>query len=211
MDGGDKFNLTRDFMTMRRIGVMQEFTSSEKRGLKRERFEREAEKSLAEKEAATAAIQRDTAMAWLDRYYLEAMAAVASEQVLAAQAEVDSADSAYRAARGGRADVFAARAALAAARDRGADLQRRARGAAIDLARWIGEPTGVSLGVPPDSGTVRLREESSRCICPPTRRSWRSKGRPRSPNPRRGLPVRAGIPTGLGRPRSSNAARRTRT
>ena len=58
IDGADRFSLTRDFMTMRRVGVMQEVTGSEKRGLRREKFEREADKSLAEKEATTAAIQR---------------------------------------------------------------------------------------------------------------------------------------------------------
>ena len=75
IDGGDRFSLTRDFMTMRRVGVMQEMTRYEKRELKRERFEREAEKSIAEKQSTRAAIQRDTALAWLDRYYLEAMRA----------------------------------------------------------------------------------------------------------------------------------------
>src|SRR5258708_5871142 len=30
VDGADRFNLSRDFMTMRRIGFMQEFTRDEK-------------------------------------------------------------------------------------------------------------------------------------------------------------------------------------
>ena len=33
VDGADRFSLTRDFMTMRRIGVMQEFTRDDKRRL----------------------------------------------------------------------------------------------------------------------------------------------------------------------------------
>src|SRR5688572_18461397 len=67
VNGADAFSLTRDFMTMRRIGVMQEFTRAEKRQLRAERFEREAERSLAEKSASLATLQRDTALAWLDR------------------------------------------------------------------------------------------------------------------------------------------------
>ncbi|HEX3169804.1 MAG TPA: TolC family protein, partial [Burkholderiales bacterium] len=35
-DGPDRFSLTRDFMTMRRIGVMQEITRGDKRKLKTE-------------------------------------------------------------------------------------------------------------------------------------------------------------------------------
>src|SRR5712671_7747125 len=51
VNGEDRFSFTRDFMTMRRIGVMQELTRGEKRELRAQRFEREAEKSLAEKDA----------------------------------------------------------------------------------------------------------------------------------------------------------------
>src|SRR5256885_16966075 len=51
VSGPDQFSVSRDFMTMRRIGVMQELTRGEKRDLRAQRFEREAEKSLAEKSA----------------------------------------------------------------------------------------------------------------------------------------------------------------
>ena len=81
VNGEDRFSVTRDFMTMRRIGVMQELTRGEKRELRTQRFEREAEKSVAEKAAATASIQRGTALAWLERYYAEAMLKVVGEQI----------------------------------------------------------------------------------------------------------------------------------
>src|SRR5262245_35306208 len=63
--GPDQFSLTADFMTMLRIGVMQELTRAGKRALRAERSEREAERGLAEKMASVASIQRDTALAWL--------------------------------------------------------------------------------------------------------------------------------------------------
>ena len=53
-----------------------------------ERFEREADKSRVEKSLAIAAIQRDTALARLDRYYAEAMAAIVDEQRRAAATEI---------------------------------------------------------------------------------------------------------------------------
>ena len=160
IDGGDRFSLTRDFMTLRRIGVMQEVTSSEKRSLRRERFEREADKSRAEKEATTAAIQRDTALAWLDRYFLEAMRATTQEYLRAAEGEVESADSTYRAGRGTQADVFAARTALALAKDRQAEIERRLRTARIELARWTGADPAEALAQLPDMSAVRLAQES---------------------------------------------------
>src|SRR6185369_11565803 len=58
--GADRFSLSADPMTMKRIGVMQELTGADKRGLRAQRFESEARREQAEQEALVAAIQRDT-------------------------------------------------------------------------------------------------------------------------------------------------------
>src|SRR5258706_3240004 len=105
INGSDAWSLTRDFMTMTSVGVMQEFTRADKREARAERFEREAEKSLAARTASVAAIQRDTALAWLDRHYAEAMAAVVSEQSRQATIEGEAAEGAYRAGRGSLTDI----------------------------------------------------------------------------------------------------------
>jgi outer membrane protein TolC len=156
VNGPDQFNLTRDFMTMRRIGVMQEFTREEKRQLRAQRFEREAEKSAAEKSATVAAIYRDTALAWLDRYFAEAMAAVVTEQIKAARLEIEAAESSYRAGRGNQADVFAARSAVAALEDRSSEIGRRTRTAKTALARWVGKAAETPLAGKPDTDAIRL-------------------------------------------------------
>ena len=67
INGPDQFSIGNDFMTQRRIGIVQEFTRSEKRQLRAERFEREAQRSSAEKTALVASIQRETALAWLGK------------------------------------------------------------------------------------------------------------------------------------------------
>lgn len=56
---------------MHRVGVSQEFTRAEKRNLRARRIDREAEKALAQKDVTGAAIERDTTIAWLDRYYAD--------------------------------------------------------------------------------------------------------------------------------------------
>lgn len=150
VDGSDSFSISRDFMTQRRIGVMQEFTRAEKRQLRGERYEREADKALAEKSATMADIQRDTALAWFDRYYAEAMAGRMAEAIQQAQLEIDAADSAYRSGRSSQADVFAARAARVVLEDRASELKRRVRIAKIALTRWIGDADERQLaGKPP--------------------------------------------------------------
>ena len=156
IDGPDQFSVGRDFMTMRRIGVMQEFTRSDKRQLRAERFEQEAQKSLAEKNAIIAFTQRDAALAWLDRYYAEAMAAVIVEQSKEVKLEILTAESAYRAGRGSQADVFAAHGVLAGLDDRTSEFNRRIATTKIGLARWIGEGAEAPLDGKPAIDSVRL-------------------------------------------------------
>ena len=154
--GRDRGSLNNDFMTMRRVGVMQEITGADKRRLRSQRFELEAQKTLAEKAMATAAIERDTALAWLDRYYADAMAAVVAEQGEQARLEMQSAEGAYRAGRGSQADVFAAQSALAAFDDRASESRRRVRNANTMLARWIGNAADLALAEKPATDAIRL-------------------------------------------------------
>jgi outer membrane protein TolC len=156
VSGAERFSFSQDFMTMRRVGVMQELTRADKRQLRAARFEREAELSLVEKNVTTAAIERDTALAWLDRYYAEAAAAVAAEQTAQAALQVEAAEGAYRAGRGTQADLLAARSALGQAEDRASDFVRRLRNATTMLGRWIGAAAELPLGGQPDTNQLRL-------------------------------------------------------
>ena len=155
-EGGDKFSLTRDSMTMRRIGLMQELTRTEKREARRDRFEREADKALAERAASAVTILRDTALAWLERWHVEAMVTAAGEFSRAAATEVEAADAAYRSGRGAQAEAIAARSMHAMAEDRRAELERRRRTARIELARWTGRDPAEPLGSPPDMASVPI-------------------------------------------------------
>jgi outer membrane protein TolC len=160
VEGADKWSLTRDFMTMRRVGVMQELTRKEKRSARAERFEAEAQKSLTEKEAMRAQIRRDTALAWMDAWYAEAMAGVVAQMRVRGLQEAQAAESEYRAGRGGQADVFMVRTSVAMLDDRAAEVERKVRTARTLLARW----TGVEdrpLGDKPFIGRVDPRAHGS--------------------------------------------------
>ncbi len=80
-NGPDRFSVTRDFMTMRRIGIAQELTRAGKRQLRAERFERDAQRVLAQRQLIQANVERDTALAWLDRYYTLAMRELVQQQL----------------------------------------------------------------------------------------------------------------------------------
>jgi outer membrane protein TolC len=158
--GPDAYSTTRDFMTMRRIGVMQEWTRGEKRELRAQRFGQEADKSAAEKAGVVAAVERNTALAWLERYYAEAMARVIAEQAGQARQEIVAAEGAYRGGRGTQADVIAAHAAAAALEDRASELRRRVQVATSNLTRWMGEGADAPLGARPDLSRIRLDHAS---------------------------------------------------
>lgn len=159
-EGPDRFSLTRDSMTMQRLGVMQELTRPEKRRLRAERFEREADKAIADKQAATAALQRETAIAWLDRYYAESIARLIDEQLEQARLAVAAADSAYRAGRGSQAELLAARSGVADMEDRASEAAVSIRNAIVMLERWTGPNAGTALGGRPDIHAIPFEPDT---------------------------------------------------
>jgi outer membrane protein TolC len=163
IEGSDRFSITRDFMTMRRVGVMQEVPRAEKRTLRRERFEADAIRESIGGTAALATLQRDTALAWLDRYFAERQQDVVREQIAETQLAIEAAEVAYRSNRGMRPDISAARSMVAQLDDRIAQLERQRKTAVIQLTRWIGDAAERPLGAGPDWNTppahaLRLEE-----------------------------------------------------
>lgn len=136
--GPDRFSVARDFMTMRRIGFSQEITRSDKRQLKTERFERDADRAQAQRQLVFAGLQRDTALAWLELYYSQAMRTLVQQQLEETRLQGQGADTAFRSGRGNQADVFAARAALVMQEDRLSQIDRQSRSARLMLTRWVG-------------------------------------------------------------------------
>ena len=190
VNGADAFSLTRDFMTMRGVGVMQEFTRSDKRRARSARFEREADKAIAEKAEGAASIARETALAWLDRYYAEAQGVVVAEQARQARLELEAAETAYRGGRGSLADILTVRSALVNLDDRASELRRRVATATVALVRYVGEVANAPLdrgrpstcsgwtrscSMPTSNGMRRLRRWLSAKPLP--RLTWRSPGR----------------------------------
>jgi outer membrane protein TolC len=156
IDGPDRFSLDRDFMTMRSIGVAQEFTREDKRKARTVRFEREAEAAQASGALVLSNLLRDTALAWMDRHYLERTREILVSQRDEARLQIAAAEAAYRGGKGSQADVFAARAAVAQVEDRIAEADRQVATARIRLARWVGDDANLPLGAPPPTDTVRL-------------------------------------------------------
>lgn len=155
IDGTDRFSLTRDFMTMQSVGVMQEFTREDKRLARSRRFESEAQASEAARALALANLQRDTATAWLDCFYLTRMLDLLASQNQETRLQIEAAEAAYRGGKGAQADVFATRTMAAQIEDRLAQVRRQMSIARLQLARWIGDDAQAPLPpAPPDLGRL---------------------------------------------------------
>ena len=159
VNGPDRFSLVRDNFTMLSVGVSQELTRSGKLRARTARFEREAEVAEAIRELALANLQRDTAVAWLDRHYQERMRALLVSQRDEARLQIEAADATYRGGRGSQADVFTARSSAAQIEDRIAQVDRQITTATTQLTRWVGAAAAETLGAPPAIDVVRLRAE----------------------------------------------------
>jgi outer membrane protein TolC len=144
VNGPDAFTLDRDFMTMRRIGVMQEYVSVAKREARRDRGEREARRWEAEAAASRAELRMEVASAWYDRVFalrtetlLQELEREIAMQRRAAEAQVASAKAAP-------ADVLAVDALLIQSRDRVIATRRQQQVAIARLARWLGDEASRS-------------------------------------------------------------------
>ena len=150
VNGPDRFSLTRDFMTMRRIGLMQELPALEKRQLRAQRVARDAIKLQAERGLVTANLLRDSALAWLERYYALALRQLLLRQIDEARLQVEAAEASYRGAKGSQADVFAARSAVSLLEDKLSQADTQERNASLMLARWVGtDAQRMPAGAPP--------------------------------------------------------------
>ena len=138
VNGPDRLSLSRDFMTMRRIGLMQEIPRAEKRQLRAERFEREADRTRAESQLNIANIHRETATAWIERFYTQQMRELVQRQIQETKLQAQTAEAGFGVGRSSQADVFAARAALVMLEDRVSQIDKQERNAALMLARWVG-------------------------------------------------------------------------
>jgi len=157
---GDAFSLTRDFMTMRKVGVMQEFPRGEKRRLRTERAEAEAARERALLASEQLSVREAVARAWIARAAAEQKLQLLHELEPRAAAQALAAASALSAGRGSAADGIAAKAAQAMLADRISLAERDVEDARADFARWLPDAAGRPLGDAPDWTQIGFDPES---------------------------------------------------
>jgi outer membrane protein TolC len=154
VSGEMAWSLERDSMTMRSIGLMQEFTRSDKRQARRSRSEREADLAREQARRAQADTARDTALAWLDLSYLQRMRELLTSQIDELGLQVQAAEAAFRGGRGAQADIFALRAETARLQLQLSRMDGEIAMASARLERWLGFAPPSRLAPPPDSSRL---------------------------------------------------------
>jgi len=154
VEGGNTWSLSADSMTMRKVGVMQDFTRGSKLAARTARQDAESRREAALVEMQRADLRRDVATAWIERYYTVRSRAVVDALAAEARLQAEASTAELAAGRGSAADALAARALRATLADRQLELDRQARLAEAMLSRWLGDDASREPAAPPD--TMRI-------------------------------------------------------
>jgi len=150
INGPDQFSLTRDFMTQRRIGVEQQWVSSDKRSARTERAQRAVEFEQAEYLTNLTKVREETAIAWVGVLFAQRSLGLFRELETEARQDLATTQSAFRGLKTGAAEAAQAQANLIKAQDARRKGEQTLNSARIALARWVAEPMeSVSDTLPP--------------------------------------------------------------
>ncbi len=145
VEGDDRYSTGADFMTMQRIGLMQEFPNPAKRKARTDQANAQVEVMRAEKRVQRQTLLRETALAWIARYTWEQQLALVS-QLQSENTLLDGVVQAQLAAAKGTApDVLLPQeeaAQVAALRD---EIIAGQAQSIAQLRRWVGPAAELSL------------------------------------------------------------------
>lgn len=156
INGADRWSTSRDFMTMRSVGVMQMLPSEAKRRSRSQRYELQAFAALSQREQQAIEVRRTTALAWVERRAADQRLALLDRQIEASKRQVSAAEAALRGAKGSQVDWIAANDAwmvLEQSRLQALADQATAR---QSLARWTGLPLDHPLADMPRLSVTAL-------------------------------------------------------
>ena len=163
--GAEKFSTSADFMTMQRIGLMQDVPNSAKREARSALAEARVERERSMLVVTELAVRRDAALAWLAVYYAERRAARLAELERENKLLVDTLDARIASGKAMPAERTMARLEALALADRHDDALRDVERARASLRRWVGARSGDKLdGDPPafDVTASQLRADVHR-------------------------------------------------
>src|SRR5471030_604741 len=154
INGSQRFTIGQDFMTMRRIGIEQEWVSPEKRRLRTELANQEVDRERSGYLAQLVNVREQTATAWLNAAYAKKALSLQQELADHMAHELSATQASYRGAKASAANVTQAQLMLAQTRDQLLKAQQSLQTALIGLSRWTAAPVPDVSGEPPAPESV---------------------------------------------------------
>ncbi len=143
--GADRFSTTREPMTMKRIGISQEWISSGKRTARQAAADASVSQEEVQAQAAVAETRLQTALAYLDAFYAGEALQLTTLMAHHAHEELETARARLASATGSSQEVLLLTSAKGITEDETAEARQLEDAAKLALQRWI--------GVPPDALT----------------------------------------------------------
>jgi cobalt-zinc-cadmium efflux system outer membrane protein len=138
--GSDRFRTSTEEMTMKRIGIAQEWVPADKRAAREAVANAVAGRESVTEHVAVAETRLQTALAYIDAYYAGMALELTTLNEKHAREELEAGKGRLATVSGSSAEVLGLASAVGVAEDESAD-QRQQRGAAAALLeRWTGMP-----------------------------------------------------------------------
>ncbi len=162
VSGPDAYSVSSDFMTMRRIGLMQEMPNAAKRLAQSNLAQARVDREQAMLRAEELAVRRETAVAWLTLYYAERRLAAFAAVEHESRVLQDTIAARVSSSQALPADALMARQDALMLADRRDELGRDIAKSRAALRRWIGDAAAAPLaGDPPvwSASAEHIREQ----------------------------------------------------
>ncbi|MDP9043909.1 MAG: TolC family protein [Pseudomonadota bacterium] len=155
--GGDRFSTTRDTMTMKRIGIGQEWISGDKRAARQAAADAMLDRESVMVQAAAADVRLQTALAYLDAYYAGESLKLTAFAEHHLHEEFEAAKGRLSAASASAQEVLAASSARGIAEDESSEVRQQQSAARVALERWVGV---ASSELSPPAGLYAVAEQA---------------------------------------------------
>ena len=155
ISGADRLSLTRDFMTMQRLGLMQEVPNRAKREARSAVASARVDRERSLLAVAQLAVKREATLAWTAVFYAERRASSLNDLERENRILQDTLDARVASGKAMPADRTMARLEALALADRRDDAQRDVAKARVALRRWVGARADEALGGTPPANPVQ--------------------------------------------------------
>lgn len=136
--GGSRFSTNTEDMTMKRIGMAQEWVSAEKRAARQSAAQAMAGREMVMEQVAAAEARMQTAMAYVEAYYAGQALTLTALNEKHAREELEAGRGRLATLSGNSAEVLGLSSALGAAEDESAEVRQQQGASAAALQRWTG-------------------------------------------------------------------------